>query len=72
MAKENCVSMSHYSYRVEFQCRGMPHVHVVTWINDNIVSPYRHSQFEYDNEKLPELIDKLITCHLPDNNESSS
>ncbi|XDV19594.1 hypothetical protein PO909_025040 [Leuciscus waleckii] len=48
-----------YFYRVEFQARGSPHIHLV-WIKD---AP----EFEKDSDKdVCDFIDRNITCQLPD------
>ncbi len=47
-----------YFYRVEFQARGSPHIHLLVWVKD---AP------ENDSDKvLCDFIDRNITCQLPD------
>ncbi|KAK7149216.1 hypothetical protein R3I94_008742 [Phoxinus phoxinus] len=49
-----------YFYRVEFQARGSPHIHLLVWIKD---AP----GFEKDSDKdVCDFIDRNITCQLPD------
>uniref|UniRef100_A0A671TM37 ATP-dependent DNA helicase n=2 Tax=Sparus aurata TaxID=8175 RepID=A0A671TM37_SPAAU len=49
-----------YFYRVEFQARGSPHIHMLIWIKD---SP----KFEEDPDShIMEFIDKYISCKMPD------
>ncbi|KAG1928320.1 ATP-dependent DNA helicase PIF1 [Pimephales promelas] len=49
-----------YFYRVEFQARGSPHIHLLVWIKD---AP----EFENDSDKdVCDFIDRYITCQLPD------
>lgn len=49
--------LEHFWWRVEFQNRGSPHVHLVVWIEDHP---------EFDSEEGIERIDEVVTCHLPD------
>ena len=49
-----------YFYRVEYQQRGSPHIHMVIWITD---AP------KYDvnsDEEVVDYIDRVITCEKPD------
>uniref|UniRef100_A0A671XJ70 ATP-dependent DNA helicase n=1 Tax=Sparus aurata TaxID=8175 RepID=A0A671XJ70_SPAAU len=49
-----------YFYRVEFQARGSPHIHMLIWIKD---SP----KFEEDPDShIMEFIDRYISCKMPD------
>ena len=49
-----------YKYRIEFQHRGSPHVHMLAWVRD---AP----SIEKDTEQeVQEFIDKMITCALPE------
>ena len=43
-----------YSYVIEFQKRGLPHVHMVVWLDDR------------DAPKTPEDIDRFICAEIPD------
>ncbi len=48
-----------YFYRVEFQARGSPHIHLLVWVKD---AP----EFENDSDKVVcDFIDRYITCQLP-------
>ena len=48
--------ISDWFYRVEYQQRGSPHIHMLTWIKD---AP----QFQIDSDKeVTTFIDKIITC----------
>ena len=69
---EDKVEIEHYSYRVEFQARGMPHVHGVAWISQK----YLEDKFDIkgllqDNEaeKVTKLIDTITTCKIPKDDE---
>ena len=64
------VNFSHYSYRVEFQARGMPHIHGVAWIDKEWLElKYGITGNLIDQpEKALALVDSLITCELPEHN----
>lgn len=49
-------------WRVEFQNRGSPHIHMVLWI-ENAPS--------FDTDEGLKLIDDVVSCHLPSENEDS-
>ena len=49
-----------YKYRIEFQHRGSPHVHMLVWI-ENAPSIEHNSELE-----IKAFIDQHITCQLPD------
>ncbi|KAE8296877.1 hypothetical protein D5F01_LYC05647 [Larimichthys crocea] len=55
-----------YFYRVEFQARGSPHIHLLVWIKD---AP----EFEglQDDFVVIKFIDQYITCQMPDPNADS-
>ena len=44
-------------YSIEFQKRGLPHVHILVWLDKN------------GNEITPEMIDKWISAEIPDPRE---
>ena len=49
-----------YFYRVEFQARGSPHIHMLVWIKNAPV-------FEKDSDStVCSFIDRYITCTMPD------
>ncbi|XP_055028464.2 uncharacterized protein [Misgurnus anguillicaudatus] len=49
-----------FFYRVEFQARGSPHIHLLAWVED---AP----EFESDSDEVVcGFIDRYITCRLPD------
>jgi hypothetical protein len=41
-------------YTIEFQKRGLPHVHIIFWVSTDTTQP------------TPELIDSIITTEIPD------
>ena len=63
-----------YSYRVEFQARGLPHIHGVLWIeNEWLVEEFgkkykytkNSSLEESDKRIILDLAEKLISCEIP-------
>jgi hypothetical protein len=48
----------------------MPHVHGVVWLDKNYLQPYLNNvnKTEY-NDRVVELIDSMITCQLPSDDE---
>ncbi|XP_076838347.1 uncharacterized protein LOC143483367 [Brachyhypopomus gauderio] len=51
-----------YFFRVEYQARGSPHIHLLAWCKNAPV-------FEEDpDETVCEFVDRYITCQLPDPN----
>ena len=49
-----------YKYRIEFQHRGSPHVHMLAWVNN---AP----NFENNQEhEIRDFIDYKVSCQLPD------
>ena len=66
--------MSYYSYRVEFQARGMPHIHGVAWIRKDFLAAKGITGYLCDHpEETNELANELLSCELPhfDNNLKS-
>ena len=58
-----------YSYRVEFQMRGLPHIHGVAWLNPEEIKNCLDENGVFREDKagekyLIELIDKWIQCKL--------
>ncbi|XP_028298421.1 uncharacterized protein LOC114460697 [Gouania willdenowi] len=49
-----------YFYRVEFQARGSPHIHMLVWVKDAPVYG------EVINETVCDFIDRYISCQMPD------
>ena len=56
--------VENYSYRIEFQARGMPHVHGVFWLKQKDIENYCREGGGFDSEKVPSLIDEWISCSL--------
>ena len=52
--------VSDYFYRVEFQKRGSPHIHMVVWIKN---AP---KYGENSEEQVVKFIDKYISCEMPE------
>ena len=60
--------VDHFAYRIEFQIRGMPHVHGVFWFRKDIMEKYMVGE-EYDDKEIVKLIDKWISCSLDKGND---
>ena len=60
--------VEHFAYRIEFQIRGMPHVHGVFWLRKDIMEKYMVDE-EYDDKEITKLIDKWISCSLDTGND---
>ena len=61
--KSNCEpigKLRDFFYRVEFQQRGSPHIHMLVWI-DNALSLEKNSE-----EEIVQFVDKYLTCSLND------
>ena len=52
-----------FKYRIEFQQRGSPHVHMLIWVKD---APDMESSSEED---IQTFVDKHVSCALPEDNE---
>ena len=67
---EDTVPIAHFSYRVEFQARGLPHIHGVCWIKKEYLLDMGISGDLMDNEAMAVVLaNKLVTCRLPDPEE---
>ena len=63
------IPFQYYSYRVEFQARGMPHIHGVAWIDKDWLRLKGIADIcDEKNEAivLTEIVDKMISCQLPE------
>ena len=64
------VNLAYYSYRVEFQARGMPHIHGVAWIEEDELAKREITGYLCDHPRQTEqLAIELISCELPDSDE---
>ena len=65
------IKVEHYTYRIEMQMRGAPHVHGCIWLEQESINEYllKDSKHEFDTEKVPGLIDKLISCQYDDTDQ---
>ena len=53
----------YYSYRIEFQLRGLPHAHGVFWIKKELIEKYikyNENGIEYTDD-ITELIDEWVS-----------
>jgi hypothetical protein len=59
--------VEYFTYRVEFQLRGMAHVHGCLWLEDSFVSDYKDpvDKTKFNEDKIGELIDQISSCKLP-------
>ena len=62
------IPFKYYSYRVEFQARGMPHIHGVAWISPSYLTQNGMNDHlcDIDETKLITLVESLMSCSLPD------
>ena len=60
-----------YAYRLEWQIRGMPHIHGVFWLEDKIIKHLIDIKTGslICNDELIKLIDKWVSCSLTNDNE---
>lgn len=60
-------TIEHHYFRIEFQHRGSPHVHMLLWLKN---APIFDSMDDENLKKITLFIDNLITCSskIPDNN----
>ena len=65
------IPFKYFSYRVEFQARGMPHIHGVAWITPSYLTRKGINEHlcDIDEEKLITLVDSLVSCALPEDDE---
>ena len=56
--------VANYTYRIEFQIRGMPHLHGVFWLKEEEIKPCKDENGDYIDEKVSEMIDTWISCSL--------
>ena len=62
--------VENYSYRIEFQVRGLPHLHGVFWLNETKLNKYKDENGHIIDEKVTELIDDYISVSLESKDES--
>ena len=56
-------NVAYHCYRIEFQARGMPHLHGVFWLPPEIVDNYSENGV-FDKDKVTDLIDEWISCSI--------
>ena len=67
--------VAYYAYRIEFQMRGMAHVHGVLWLKNEKTKGLlnENKQFMFNNEDVEpdmiEFIDSWTTCALPEDDK---
>ena len=52
--------------------RGLPHLHGVFWLNQEEAEKYQDGNGNFTDEKVPELIDKWISCSLTNYKDEKS
>ena len=58
-----------YSYRIEFQMRGVPHAHGVFWLKEEVIEKYQDDEGEFIDEQVVNLIDEWQSCKLETGDE---
>jgi len=56
--------VAHYFYRLEYQARGAPHIHMKIWLNNAPIFGIN------SNDEIIAFIEKHITCELPDESQN--
>ena len=64
--------IDHYTYRIEWQMRGMPHLHGIIWIKHSKISHLLKPDgtFDLENPDLPDFVNKWTSCSLNHDNGS--
>ena len=62
--------VEHYTYRIEFQARGLPHAHGVIWLKQDKIKQYLNEEGTFDEEKAVPLIDEWISVSLENESET--
>ena len=52
-----------YSYRIEFQMRGMPHVHGIGWFDKSLVAKYKNPDGSF-TEDVTKLVEEWVSVSL--------
>ena len=64
--------IKHFSYRVEIQIRGMPHIHGVFWLDKGWLKEKFEIEgplSENNHDKVTRLADYFISCKIPEDDE---
>ena len=58
------LKVKNFCYRIEFQARGMPHIHGVLWLEKDSISKFLIDEdgFEFDSKEVPKFVDSIISC----------
>ena len=61
----------YFSYRIEIQVRGMPHLHGVFWLDKAWLKTFgiEGSLKDAPYDKVVELADYLVSCKIPEDDE---
>ena len=65
------LTFEHYSYRIEFQIRGLPHLHGALWLCREDLDSWIGKDVTLQESKkyqkiIDEIVKKLITCKIPE------
>ena len=60
--------VEYYAYRIEFQLRGMPHVHGVIWLKKSTVNHFMKEDGTLDQDNIKNLIEDWISCSITTSN----
>ena len=62
--KKTGLDVKNYCFRIEFQMRGMPHIHGVLWLQGDDIQKclVDKDSYEFDTDKVPDFIDTIISC----------
>ena len=55
--------IEHYSYRIEFQVRGLPHLHGVFWLTKDAVKEYQNDNGDFLDKKYLNLLMSGLAAH---------
>ena len=60
--KEESDDAPSYFYRIEFQARGAPHVHLLAWCKDSSLNSYPNL-LNADKDDIPQRLRQIAECH---------
>ena len=66
------MKVKNFCYRIEFQGRGMPHIHGVLWLDRETIKDYLIDPdgYEFDTKEVPKFIDSIISCSTDGEDET--
>ena len=64
------INFCYHNFRIEFQLRGLPHIHGVLWINDEWLKAKGWGKNDEDDEKIAiDIANFLISVEIPEDDE---